>query len=330
MKVSVVVVVFTEYNLAIRCIQSVLPQLPKDSEIILVHNHSPLPGVKKILQRFPQVRYIRNADNIGFGQAVQKGVEVARSPYVLVLTPDTLLYPHTVPATLHYISRHPEVAYVGCRVYAEPNIFNCSAFYSYPNFWSHLLETNMVVYKLVHFFKPDFIPGLFPESSHKKILHPAHMVGAYMLLNKKAVLSVGGFDKRFFLYREETDLCKRLRAAGWRLAYLPLGGVKHSADGAVHESITQASAHYLRSTYLFFKKHYGFLYALLTWLVSIISCLISIPFLWLIGMFKKLIKKPSNALFLMQTWIKILKWHLSMGWRVLLFETSTPLPKYSE
>jgi len=317
-KLSVIIVVYTEYELMSRCIESVTPQLPADSEIIVVHNKSGRVGIEIILKKHPGVVYIKNKENLGFGQAVNVGVAQAKGKYILVLTPDTMLFPKTVPLTLTYIKRHPQAGLVSCRVYSPLKQLNRSCFTAFPDLWSHLLELNMPLYKLINYFKPGYIPYLYSEKDHQHILYPKHMVGAYMLLSKQALMSVGAFAKDYFLYREETDLCKRLGEKGWKIVYLPVGGVIHTADGAVHESITQTSPHYLRSMYIFLKKHYGVGYALLAWLLGTISCLLSVPFLFLVSSYKNMIGQPSQATFLYQCWLKITSWHLNHGLKNLL------------
>lgn len=316
-ELSVIIVVYTEFDLLARCIESVLAQKIPNAEIIVVQNFSTKSGIEKVLKKYPQVRHIQNEKNLGFGQAVQVGMEAAKAEFILVLTPDTLLLPATVIPTLYYIQNHPRVGLVGCRVYSGPDVFNRSAFFEYPNLLTHLLEYNVLVYKVLNYFWPKYIPTLYSEAAHHRILHPKHMVGAYMLLSKKGVLNVGGFSSHYFLYREETDLCKRLYEGGWDRVYVPIGGVMHSGDGAIHQSITQSSPHYLRSVYIFFKIHYGFLYAFLAWLVGILSALISLPFLALLYLFKVARGKESTT-DVLESWWKILVWHLQKGISVLI------------
>src|SRR5262249_57771182 len=56
--------------------------------------------------------------------------------------------------------------------------------------------------------------------------------GAAMWLRRAALDDVGGWDERYFMYLEDTDLCWRLRRAGWDVAYEP-SGVVHHEQGAI-------------------------------------------------------------------------------------------------
>ena len=53
------------------------------------------------------------------------------------------------------------------------------------------------------------------------------MSGAAIWLRRSALDEVGGWDERFFMYVEDVELCYRLQAAGWRVAYEPGGTVEH-------------------------------------------------------------------------------------------------------
>jgi GT2 family glycosyltransferase len=53
-----------------------------------------------------------------------------------------------------------------------------------------------------------------------------------MLVRRDAFEAVGGFDERFFLYMEDVDLCRRFRAAGYRVAYEPGAIVRHAIGGS--------------------------------------------------------------------------------------------------
>lgn len=63
------------------------------------------------------------------------------------------------------------------------------------------------------------------------------LAGMCLLLNSEAFRSLGGFDERYFMYCEDTDLCLRMQLAGWRLRLLPNVQVTHDARRASHRSL---------------------------------------------------------------------------------------------
>ena len=79
----------------------------------------------------------------------------------------------------------------------------------------------------------------------------AWVSGAAMLVERAAFAAVGGFDEKLFLYKEDEDLCLRLREAGWLAVYEPGVAVRHlgSVVADPHRELTGATSYY-------FAKHF--------------------------------------------------------------------------
>jgi GT2 family glycosyltransferase len=85
-----------------------------------------------------------------------------------------------------------------------------------------------------------------------------HVLGALMAVDAAAFRAVGGFDEAFFLYREETDLCIRLRADGGRIVHAGHVTATHLGGGSSPDSWPyQANTNGLRSHYQYLRKHRG-------------------------------------------------------------------------
>jgi GT2 family glycosyltransferase len=85
-----------------------------------------------------------------------------------------------------------------------------------------------------------------------------YVCGASLLVTATALESVGGFDERFFLYWEDTDLSFRLRERGWRLAVAHSSRVVHRRSLSTGFQSPLYDRHFTQSTVLFFKKHFRF------------------------------------------------------------------------
>ena len=79
--------------------------------------------------------------------------------------------------------------------------------------------------------------------------------GSFMLARREALESAGYFDERFFIYSEETDLCLRIKAAGWDIRHLPIMTVLHHADKAGVNPKMAAQDAYARKQYS--RKHFS-------------------------------------------------------------------------
>lgn len=317
MELSVIFVLYNEFDIVKRAIRSVYREKIKGMEIIIIDNSSEKIS-KDILKEFPKIRYIKNKINLGFGPAVNIGIKKTKGEFILILTPDIIVFPGTIKKTLAYIKTQTKVALVGCKIYSYPKIFQQSGFHTFPNLSTHLFEYNMVFYKIYRKIFPTYHPAYYSTQDHQKHLFPKHIIGAYMLLRKKSLQEVGSFDNRFRLYREETDLCKRLHDKNWEIAYIPIDGLVHYGGSAWKKTtITQALPQYMESTYLFFQKHYGKIYMIVAWKIGILSAAMSIPFLAGTVMIKKILGQKSQSETLLPLWISIFRWHISNGIKII-------------
>ena len=317
-KVSVIIVLYNEFELVKTCLASVFKE-DSSMEVILVDNSSDKTGHKAVISKFPRVKLIQSKRDLGFGRAVNVGIKKAKGEFIMVLTPDMYLLPGTVKELLLYIQSHADVGLVGGRVYSSPGVQEPSIVSRYPGLLTQVYYYNMPFYRLVRRFTQDFNPMYVSKKDHKKVQASKAISGQSMLIRKKAVLQIGFFDPRFFLYFEDIDLSKRMKEHGWKIVYLPLGGVVQSGISGWKKKtrITQALPPYMKSLYLFFRKHYGKLYTVIAWAIGVSSALISIPYLLGVSRVKKFLNKKSQSADLLPLWIAIVKWHFSEGLKVV-------------
>ena len=83
------------------------------------------------------------------------------------------------------------------------------------------------------------------------------LVGAALLVRGEALAAVGGFDPGFFMYSEETDLCKRIKGAGWRVVYEPGAMVIHYEGRSSEQAGTQRQIRFNRSKVRYAGKYFG-------------------------------------------------------------------------
>lgn len=321
---SIIIVLYNEFELVKMCLSSVYRENISNMEVILVDNSSDKLGHEKVLKKFPRVRYIQNKEDLGFGRGVNVGVHIAMGEFILILTPDMYLLPGTVEKTLYYIQTHLKVGMVGCRIYSSLGVQEQSVVSSYPNLLTQLYYYNMPFYKLTRWLTKNFNPMYVSLAKHKKAQTAMAISGQYMMIRKKAIFQINNFDPRFFLYFEDIDLCKRLNENGWKVVYLPIGGIVQNEMSGWKKRvrITQALPPYMKSLYIFFGKHYGKLYAIVAWMMGTFSVLISIPYLYLVSRLKRIFNLSSQATELLPLWINIFKWHLTEGLKLLKTENT--------
>lgn len=83
-----------------------------------------------------------------------------------------------------------------------------------------------------------------------------HVVGASMFVRAEAIRSVGYIDERFFLFREETDWCIKMRQSKWRLLYCPTAHVWHKEGASLGSECALRDYYAIRNMFFLVQKHY--------------------------------------------------------------------------
>ena len=161
--------------------------------------------------------------NLGYGRAVNIGVAMVGAARVLVCNADVVVGPGTLATLGGFLDDKPQVALVGPRIVDARGELYPSA-RRFPD----------LVESFGHGFLGQFWPGN-PFSRRYRMTGWDHasarevdwVSGACFLARREAWDAIGGFDRDFFMYMEDVDLCWRLRQAGWSVAYEPSASVVH-------------------------------------------------------------------------------------------------------
>jgi len=94
------------------------------------------------------------------------------------------------------------------------------------------------------------IPG--KEQQYTEPVEVDSVIGACMMVRRKAIEEVGLLDEDYFLFFEETDWCYRMKKAGWKVYHVPQAQVFHFQGKSVEKEKERAKVEYYRSRYLFF------------------------------------------------------------------------------
>ncbi|MGH7895628.1 MAG: glycosyltransferase family 2 protein [Candidatus Binatia bacterium] len=220
------------------------------TETIVVDNGSRDGSPEFVESRFPSVRLLRSAENRGFPAAANQGARVATGRHLLFLNRDARLLPGALGALLDVARMHADAGVVGARILNVDGSFQASHT-RFPTLASEFL----VLSGLGRLFRGAQYPSAGPDEGAPR---PVDWVsGACFLVRREALAAVSGFDEDYFLYAEETDLCYRLRLAGWRTWYQPAAQVLHIGEASLGGRRPDVEAHLYRSRVRFFRKHRG-------------------------------------------------------------------------
>jgi len=174
------------------------------------------------------VRVVRAPGNVGYARAANLGAAATRAPVVAVLNVDLVVEPGAAKALLDRLDREARLGAVG------PQLRNPDGS-AYPSARTMPSIPVAVGHAILGLWKPDNrytaqYRQLDADPSAPRLVDVVS--GAAIWLRRTALDEVGGWDERYFMYLEDTDLCWRLRRAGWDIAYEPSAVVDHE-QGAI-------------------------------------------------------------------------------------------------
>jgi N-acetylglucosaminyl-diphospho-decaprenol L-rhamnosyltransferase len=193
-------------------------------EVTVVDNASNDGSVELVERRFPWVRLIRNDRNFGFAAAHNQALRSARGRYWLVLNSDAMPSNGALRALVASMDSDPSVAVAGPKLrYPDGEVQPSRR--RFPTVATLFFEST----QLQRFWPRNAILRRYyvADRSDDEPQDVDWLVGACLCVRASAAQRVGLFDERFFMYSEELDWCRRFRAAGWRIRYVPWAEVTH-------------------------------------------------------------------------------------------------------
>ena len=226
-------------------------------EIIVVDNASRDDSLLEIGSFGEKVYVIENSENVGFGRANNQCLDLAHGRYVLLLNTDAFVSPDTLTKTLAYMDLHPQCGVLGVRLVGRDGVLQPSCRY-FPT----VFNTFTCATGLNRWF--PWIRSVDEMTwDHASVRECDWVPGCYYMVRREVIDQVGLFDPRFFLYYEEVDHCRAVKAAGWSVTYFPdttvihIGGESAKSDSDFATGSRQISVLQIESELLYFRKHAG-------------------------------------------------------------------------
>jgi GT2 family glycosyltransferase len=196
-------------------------------------------------------RAVAGATNAGFAHGCNTGARLGQAPYLLFVNPDAVIDAPSLAALVEVLDRDEAVAAAGPRLLGADGSLQRSQ-RNYPRLRSTWAQA-MFVHRVVPRSRwADEV--VWDSAAYDRPASPEWLSGACLLVRRTAYEQIGGFDERFFLYCEDIDLCRRLRAAGHDLRYAPSATARHIGGASAPRTTT--SAIYARSRVTYARKHY--------------------------------------------------------------------------
>ncbi len=231
-------------------------------EIVVVDNDSQDGSFETLAARFPTgVRVIQSGQNDGFGAGNNVGIKAGmsdgtRPDYIYVLNSDAFPDPGAIRSLLEVLEKTPDAGFAGSYIHGDDGIPHLTTF-RFPSIASEFegaIRFGPVSRLLARYAVPVPIPATTT---------PVDWVAGASLLMRRSVLDqIGLFDETFFLYFEETDLCRRAQNAGYKIIYVRESEVTHI--GSVSTGMKEwdrVPGYWFDSRWHYFVKNHGRVYA---------------------------------------------------------------------
>ncbi len=275
-ELSVIVVSYNTRDLLRRCLLS----LDEAAQVIVVDNASQDGSADMVAAEFPRVTLIRNATNRGFGAANNQGLRIARHERALLLNSDAAARPDALRRIAEALDGPNVIAAGGSLISPDGSLQPSTA--NRLTLWAVTCEQFWLEKLFPHsrLLAPYWTTNRLPRDQVSDV---GQVMGACLAMKRGLE-----FDERFFLYCEDTELCRRLADRG-RIVYEPRAEFDHELGASSAGADRWKSiARYNRGKELYFRIHHGASAAFACWVLNRLGALVRLLIWLLIGPFKAL------------------------------------------
>lgn len=203
-------------------------------QVIVVDNHSKDETTKVISEDYPQITLYEENQNLGFGQANNKGISEAikqGADYVYLLNQDAYLESNTISKLIEVHQQYTEYGVM------SPVHTNAEKSKLDKNF------SNYISYKNNENFYSDFVL----KNTLRDVYKVPFVNAAGWLISKDCLMKVGGFDPIFFHYGEDDNYCQRVKYHGFKIGVVPDALMVHDRENREAKQVIKYSEAYFKN-----------------------------------------------------------------------------------
>ncbi len=264
---SVIIVNWNTRDLLDACLQSMSMKVgTAPMDIVVVDNGSTDGSVDLVQSRYPHVRLVANECNRGFAAANNQAIQDTSGRYVLLLNSDTVVLGDVLRRSVEYMDNQPDVGAMGCRVLNPDGTLQRTCF-MFPS----LVNLTLLTLGVENLRWPRFVGRRKMLDWDRDTERDVDVVtGCYLLVRRDVIDQVGMLDESFFFYGEEADWCRRMRNAGWKVRFAPVGEIIHHGGASARLLNAQRDVMLTQALVRLHRKHGGVIPAAVAW--SILLC----------------------------------------------------------
>jgi GT2 family glycosyltransferase len=217
---TIVILSYNVEKLLVDCLNSLFKSKTSSDlwNIIVIDNASSDNSVQAVRKFFPDIKIIKNKTNLGFSAGNNIALHQVKTDFVLLLNPDTVVYPGAIQTVQKYLEEHPDVAAATCRVELPDGTLDYSCHRRFPNPWNSFMYLFTGLGK-----KSSYAFSQIPDSIHEIDA----LCGAFAMFRTDVGKKLGWFDEDYFWNGEDLDFCYRIKKASYKVVFIPEVKITH-------------------------------------------------------------------------------------------------------
>jgi GT2 family glycosyltransferase len=225
-------------------------------EVIVVDNDSTDGTPEFIAKEYPNVKLIRNSENLGFAKGTNIGIRASRGRYICLINSDVVLMKDCLDQLLHCmeLEANKDVGVIGPQMLGVNGAVRRSTmrFPTLGNEVGRALGIDRFPW-LSRFCKGQ----LMSDFNHDRNCDVEVLNGWFWMVRRQALEEVGTLDERFFMYGEDLDWCFRFWKKGWRLRFCPEAKAIHYGGASSNAAPERFYIEMQRANLQYWRKHHG-------------------------------------------------------------------------
>lgn len=203
-----------------KCVQALQKQSVVDQlEILVIDNHSDDDSIgilRNRLAQFTNVRVLESNKNAGFGGGYAIGIRQARGKYIVINNPAKILESNAIELMMKRMEQDETIGIIAPKLVHEDGTVRSSA-RSFPHLSDVILKRALPGSERAKGVRRYLQSDVSPDQERTT----DWVIGGCMMIRTNVMVQLGGFDKRFFLFFEDIDLCRRVEKMGKSVLYFP-------------------------------------------------------------------------------------------------------------
>lgn len=247
-ELSVIIVSYNTLEMTLKAVDTLYQHTSDiDLQVIVWDNASEDGSAEAIAKAFPTVELVAHDQNIGFAAANNRAAGHALGEWLLLLNSDTEVLPGAIQELLNFAKSNPNAGIVGGKTVFADGSLNPTSCFNRMTLWSLFCNATGLTKVLAgnSLFDPERLDGAKLDQIRKVDI----VTGCFFLLKTELWKALGGFDLRYFMYAEETDLCLRAGKIGYRPMITPKATIiHHGGASAISSAVKQQQSYTGRAT----------------------------------------------------------------------------------